>query len=78
MRSEYAERVGKSPTELLTGKQHQHWLEMLGFQLFKKPIAFQNAEMNSKLFDNQSLQKPTSKECSKELPSPVEKLKQAA
>ncbi len=36
MRSEYKERVGKSPTELLTGKQHNHWLEMLGFELFKK------------------------------------------
>jgi len=36
MRSERKERVGKSPTELLTGKQHKHWLEMLGFELFKK------------------------------------------
>ncbi|MBA3604285.1 MAG: hypothetical protein H0W50_11775 [Parachlamydiaceae bacterium] len=36
MRSEYKERVGKSPTELLTGESHKHWLEMLGFELFKK------------------------------------------
>jgi hypothetical protein len=36
MRSEYVERVGKSPTELLTGKEHKHWLEMLGFDLFKQ------------------------------------------
>jgi hypothetical protein len=36
MRSEYQKRVGKSPTELLTGEKHQHWLEMLGFELFKR------------------------------------------
>lgn len=36
MRSKYAKRVGKSPTELLTGKKHKHWLEMLGFELFKQ------------------------------------------
>ncbi|MGZ3733242.1 MAG: hypothetical protein ACXU9U_05845, partial [Parachlamydiaceae bacterium] len=36
MRSEHHERVGKSPAELLTGEQHKHWLEMLGFALFKK------------------------------------------
>jgi len=36
MRSEHKERVGKSPTELLTGEQHKHWLEMLGFEQFKK------------------------------------------
>ncbi len=35
-RSECLERVGKSPAELLTGKAHKHWLQMLGFQLFKK------------------------------------------
>ena len=56
MRSEYAERVGKSPTELLTGEQHKHWLEMLGFQLFKKPLASQKAEINSEIVC-QSLQK---------------------
>lgn len=36
MRSEYQERVGKSPTELLTGEKHKHWLEMLGFERFKQ------------------------------------------
>lgn len=36
MRSERPERVGKSPAELLTGEKHGHWLEMLGFELFKR------------------------------------------
>jgi hypothetical protein len=36
MRSDRQERIGKSPTELLTGKGHSHWLEMLGFTLFKQ------------------------------------------
>jgi hypothetical protein len=36
MRSEREERVGKSPTELMSGKSHSHWLEMLGFSLFKQ------------------------------------------
>ena len=31
-RSGHAERVGKSPAELLTGQAHPHWLEMLGHQ----------------------------------------------
>jgi hypothetical protein len=31
MRSRLAERVGKSPRELLTGESHPHWLTMLGF-----------------------------------------------
>jgi hypothetical protein len=30
LRSEHAERVDKSPTELLTGQGHAHWLELLG------------------------------------------------
>ncbi len=34
-RSEHAERVGKSPAELLTGQAHPHWLELLGYQRFK-------------------------------------------
>lgn len=34
-RSEHAERVGKSPAELLTGQSHPHWLEMLGYQRFQ-------------------------------------------
>lgn len=36
MRSECKERVGKSPKELLTGEKHKHWLEILGFELFKQ------------------------------------------
>jgi hypothetical protein len=36
MRSDRPERTGKSPAELLSGQQHCHWLEMLGFDLFKK------------------------------------------
>src|SRR3990167_3751436 len=36
MRSDYVERVGKSPAELLTCVKHKHWLEMLGFDLFKR------------------------------------------
>ncbi len=31
LRSEYPEREGKSPTQLLTGESHPHWLELLGF-----------------------------------------------
>jgi len=37
MRSAHPEKIGKSPAELLTGKKHPHWLEMLGFKLFKRP-----------------------------------------
>ena len=36
LRSEHADRVGKSPAELLTGEPHAHWLEMLGFSLFSR------------------------------------------
>ncbi len=36
LRSEHAERVGKSPAELLHGQGHAHWLEMLGYQLFRR------------------------------------------
>jgi hypothetical protein len=35
-RSRQAERVKKSPTELLTGRTHPHWLELLGFQRFHR------------------------------------------
>ena len=35
-RSERPERVGKSPTELMTGKSHPHWLELLGFERFRR------------------------------------------
>jgi len=31
-RSRRAQRVGHSPAELLNGRSHPHWLEMLGFQ----------------------------------------------
>ena len=37
-RSQRSERTGRSPAELMTGKKHPHWLEMLGFTRFKKPI----------------------------------------
>jgi hypothetical protein len=37
LRSERPERAGKSPKEVLTGQAHPHWLEMLGFSLFKRP-----------------------------------------
>ena len=36
LRSEHPQRVGKSPAQLLTGKAHPHWLELLGFERFKK------------------------------------------
>jgi len=38
-RSQRSERAGHSPAELMTGKKHPHWLELLGFTLFKKQIA---------------------------------------
>lgn len=37
LRSARSERVGSSPTELLTGHEHAHWLELLGYTLFRKP-----------------------------------------
>jgi hypothetical protein len=36
LRSEHPERVGKSPTELLTGQSHPHWLELLGYTRFSR------------------------------------------
>src|SRR5207302_7715693 len=36
LRSEHEERVGKSPAELLSGQEHAHWLELLGFQRFRR------------------------------------------
>jgi hypothetical protein len=36
VRSEHAERVGKSPAELLTGQSHPHWLELLGYTPFSR------------------------------------------
>ena len=35
-RSRHAERVGKTPAWLLTGNDHPHWLEMLGFTRFNR------------------------------------------
>jgi hypothetical protein len=35
-RSDRPERVGKSPCELLTGQEHPHWLELLGYQRFER------------------------------------------
>lgn len=35
-RSQRAERTGKSPRQLLTGEEHPHWLEMLGYQRFER------------------------------------------
>jgi len=36
LRSHCPQRVGKSPAELLTGRPHAHWLELLGFQRFRR------------------------------------------
>jgi len=36
MRSEVPERVGKSPKQLMTGRPHAHWLELLGFTRFQR------------------------------------------
>ena len=38
-RSARESRVGKSPAEILTGKKHAHWLEMLGYTRFKREAA---------------------------------------
>jgi hypothetical protein len=35
-RSERAEREGKSPREVLSGQQHEHWLELLGYRRFRQ------------------------------------------
>jgi hypothetical protein len=36
LRSERPERTGKSPAELLSGRPHPHWLEMLGYARFSR------------------------------------------
>ena len=36
LRSEHPQRVGKSPTELLTGEPHRHWLELLGYTRYER------------------------------------------
>ncbi len=38
-RSARPHRVGKTPAEILTGRTHPHWLEMLGFTRFKRKAA---------------------------------------
>ncbi len=38
-RSKHARLINKTPAQALTGKDHQHWLEMLGFSLFKQQVA---------------------------------------
>jgi len=35
-RSDRPERVGKTPAELLTGQEHPHWLEMVGYTRFSR------------------------------------------
>jgi hypothetical protein len=35
-RSEQQQRVDRSPRELLTGERHGHWLELLGYQRFRR------------------------------------------
>lgn len=39
LRSDRPERIGKSPAELLTGRPHPHWLELLGFERFQRAAA---------------------------------------
>jgi hypothetical protein len=36
LRSDRPERVGKSPCQLLTGRPHRHWLELLGYERFHR------------------------------------------
>jgi hypothetical protein len=36
LRSDRPERVGKSPAELLTGRPHAHWLDLLGLPRFSR------------------------------------------
>jgi hypothetical protein len=36
VRSDRPERTGHSPRELLSGQPHPHWLELLGYQRFKR------------------------------------------
>ena len=38
LRSAKPERVGKTASELLSGKKHPHWLEMLGFKRFQPAV----------------------------------------
>jgi hypothetical protein len=36
IRSARTERKGKTPAEILSGKPHPHWLELLGFERFQR------------------------------------------
>jgi hypothetical protein len=36
VRSRRAERIGKSPKQLMTGQPHPHWLELLGFTRYQR------------------------------------------
>jgi len=36
LRSSHPERVGHSPAELLSGQEHPHWLELLGYPRFRR------------------------------------------
>jgi hypothetical protein len=36
LRSAHEEREGRSPAEVLSGVEHEHWLEMLGYQRFRR------------------------------------------
>jgi hypothetical protein len=38
-RNQRPERAGHSPAELIMGEKHPHWLEILGFEQFKKQTA---------------------------------------
>ena len=36
VRSEKSWRAGHSPAELLSGQEHAHWLELLGYSRFRR------------------------------------------
>jgi len=36
LRSKHAYRQGNTPTQIMTGKTHLHWLEMIGLKPFKR------------------------------------------
>ena len=50
LRSRRPERVGKSPAELMTGKEHPHWLELLGFERFRRCPAYTKDLTTKSLF----------------------------
>ena len=66
---------------LLADEINQHWLELLGFQLFKKPVVAQSVEVESDVVGTQSLQKAVRIGLFTELSSPsssIEKLRKVA